>query len=170
MIQFNTIIQKFDKKGEKSGWTYIEITAAQAKKLNAASKVSFRVKGKLDNFQFEKLALIPMGEGDFILPLNGRIRKALGKKHGDKLKVVMEIDRRKIPLSSDLLDCLNDDPVAMDFFNSLPGSHQQYFSKWIESAKTAETKTKRIVAAMLAFSKKQGYSEMMRAYRDRNFG
>jgi hypothetical protein len=128
------------------------------------------VKGKLDNFQFEKLALIPMGEGDFILPLNGRIRKAIGKKHGDKLKVVMEIDRRKIPLSSDLLECLNDDPVAMDFFNSLPGSHQQYFSKWIESAKTAETKTKRIVAAMLAFSKKQGYSEMMRAYRDRNFG
>jgi uncharacterized protein YdeI (YjbR/CyaY-like superfamily) len=127
------------------------------------------VKGKLDNFEFEKLALIPMGEGDFILPLNGQIRKAIGKKRGDKLKVAMEIDRRKIPLSSDLLDCLHDDPVAMDFFKSLPGSHQQYFSKWIESAKTAETKTKRIVAAMLAFSKKQGYSEMMRAYRDRNF-
>jgi len=169
MIQFITTIHKFDKKGEKTGWTYIEISASQAKKLKPGSKVSFRVKGSLDQYNFEKVALLPMGEGNFILPLNGKMRKAIGKKQGDKLRVVMEVDDRKLTLSHDLMVCLKEDPQAMEFFKSLPGSHQLYFSKWIEGAKTAQTKTKRIVTAMMAFSKRLGYPEMMRAYRDQNF-
>ncbi|TFH06631.1 MAG: DUF1905 domain-containing protein, partial [Nitrosomonadales bacterium] len=80
MIQFTTAIHKFDKKGEKTGWTYIEIVASQAKKLKPGSKVSFRVKGSLDHHRIEKTALIPMGDGNFILPLNGQMRKAIGKK------------------------------------------------------------------------------------------
>lgn len=169
MIQFTTTIQKFDKKGEKTGWTYIEISALHAKKIMPGSKVSFRVKGSLDAYYFEKLALLPMGEGKFILPINGQIRKAIGKRQGDKLKVSMEVDDRRPTLSRDLMACLKEDPEAMAFFKSIPGSHQLYFSKWIESAKTAQTKTKRIVTVMVAFSKKQSYSEMMRAYRDQNF-
>lgn len=169
MIQFDTTIQKFEKKGEKSGWTYIEISAARAKKLKPESKVAFRVKGSLDQFNFEKVAILPMGEGNFIMPLNATMRKAIGKKQGDKLKVTMEVDERKMIISPDLIACLKEDPDAMKFFKSLPGSHQLYFSKWIEGAKTAQTKTRRIVTCMLAFSKKQGYSEMMRSYRDQNF-
>lgn len=96
------------------------------------------------------------------------MRKSIGKKQGDKLKILLEVDDRQPALSSDLLLCLKEDPEAMAFFKSLPASHQLYFSKWIESAKTASTKTKRLVTAMIAFSKKQGYGEMMRAYRDQN--
>jgi uncharacterized protein YdeI (YjbR/CyaY-like superfamily) len=59
------------------------------------------------------------------------------------------------------MECLADEPEAAAFFNSLPGSHQQYFSRWIESAKTDATKTKRIAMAINAFSKKLGYSQMM---------
>lgn len=166
MLQFTTTIQKFDKKGEKTGWTYIEISASQATSLKPENKVSFRVKGTLDQYTFEKAALLPMGKGNFILPLNGTMRKAIGKKQGEKVKVSMERDDRKMVISRDLMACLKEDPEAMKFFNSLPGSHQLYFSKWIESAKTSQTKTKRIVTAMIAFGKKQGYGEMMRAYRD----
>jgi Domain of unknown function (DUF1905)/Bacteriocin-protection, YdeI or OmpD-Associated len=168
MLQFTATIHKFDKKGEKTGWTYIEINASQAAKLKPENKVSFRVKGTLDQYTFEKVALLPMGDGNFILPLNGTMRKAIGKKQGDKVKVVMEKDDRKMTISHDLVACLKEDPDALKFFKSLPGSHQLYFSKWIESAKTAQTKTKRIVTAMVAFSKKQGYAEMMRAYRGQN--
>ena len=163
MIQFTTAILRFDKKGEKTGWSYIEITAAQARKLKPDSKVSFRVKGHLDQYSFEKLALLPMGEGNFILPMNGSIRKALGKKHGDKVTVSMEADERKLTLSNDLMTCLAEDPLALSFFKTLPRSHQLYFSKWIESAKTSHTKTKRIVMAVVGLSKKQVYPEMMRA-------
>ncbi|HEY9045141.1 MAG TPA: DUF1905 domain-containing protein, partial [Ohtaekwangia sp.] len=98
MIQYNTTLLKFNKKGEKSGWTFIEISAAQAQKLKPDTKVSFRVKGSIDQFAFEKVAILPMGDGSFILPVNGTMRKAIGKKDGDKVKVVLNVDERKLTL------------------------------------------------------------------------
>jgi Domain of unknown function (DUF1905)/Bacteriocin-protection, YdeI or OmpD-Associated len=169
MIEFITTIHKFDKKGEKTGWTYIEISAAQAGKIKPGYKVGFRVKGSLDDWTFEKVALLPMGKGNFILPINAKMRKATGKKQGDKLKVRMEYDEKRPSLSRDLMTCLKEDPEALKFFKSLPGSHQLYFSKWVESAKTAQTKTKRLVTCMTAFGKKLSYSEMMRSYREQDF-
>ncbi len=169
MLQFTSTIHKFDKKGEKTGWTYIEISASQAQKLKPGVKVSFRVKGTMDQYSFEKIALLPMGNGNFILPLNAQMRKAIGKKQGDKLNIRIEADSRQPQLSRDLMACLKEDPEAMAFFKSLPGSHQLYFSKWIESAKTASTKTKRLVTVMVAFNKKLGYGEMMRSYRNQDF-
>lgn len=166
MLHIVTSIERFDKKGEKTGWHFIEISAAKAKKLKD-SKVSFRVKGTIDALTIQKTALIPMGNGDFILPLNATLRKAIGKKHGDKITLNLELDERKLILSPDLISCLKEDPAALQFFKSLPPSHQQYYSKWIESAKTAATKAKRIVISMEGFGKKQGYGEMMRAYKNR---
>lgn len=163
MIQFTTTIHKFARQGEKTGWTYIEISASQAKKLKPDTKVSFRVKGSLDSFKIKQIALLPMGEGHFIMPLNAAMRKATGKKLGDKLKVSLEADDSEFAFSEDFIACLQDDPVAYDFFQTLSGSHQKYFSKWIDSAKTSFTKTKRIVMAVTALSKKQGYPDMIRA-------
>jgi hypothetical protein len=165
MIQFTTTIHKFAKQGEKTGWTYFEISASQAKKLKPATRVSFRVKGSLDSFKIKQIALIPMGEGNFIMPLNAAMRKGTGKRLGDKLKVSLEADDSDFIFSQDFMTCLQDDPVAYDFFQTLSGSHQKYFSKWIDSAKTSATKTKRIVMAVVALSKKQGYPEMIRGNR-----
>jgi hypothetical protein len=170
MAKFQTDIQKFGKKGEKTGWTYIVVGAKFARQLNPGSKVSFRVKGRLDSWSFEGLALLPMGEGDFILPLNAAIRKAIRKKQGDSLIVEMNLDSRAPVLSADLLKCLKQEPASLAFFKSLPRSHQNYFSKWIEGAKTIHTKTKRIVMAVTALALKQGYGEMIRAERGERGG
>nr|MBP8244154.1 YdeI/OmpD-associated family protein [Chitinophagaceae bacterium] len=51
---------------------------------------------------------------------------------------------------------------AKAFFESLTGSHQRYFSKWIDSAKTEPTRVKRITMAVNALAKKWGYGEMIR--------
>lgn len=163
MITFSTRILKFDKKGEKTGWSYIEISKRQAEQLKPECRVSFRIKGSLDAHAINQTALLPMGEGDFILPLNGTMRKAIGKKEGDVLKVKIELDERPLALSSDFVMCLKDDPRAYNFFKTLPKSHQVYFSKWIESAKTISTKTKRITMAVIALGLGQGYPEMIRA-------
>jgi hypothetical protein len=162
MIAFITSIKKFDKKGEKTGWSYIEISASQAKKLKPDTKTSFRVKGKLDKCTLKQTALLPMGNGKFILPINGAIRKATGKKHGDKLKVMLELDESKFIMNADFMACVKDDPAAAAFFNTLAPGHQRYFSKWIDSAKTSQTKTKRIVMAVNALARKMGFPEMVR--------
>ncbi|MFM7430611.1 MAG: DUF1905 domain-containing protein [Flammeovirgaceae bacterium] len=161
MLSFHTTIEKFDKKGEKTGWSYIIISSAQAKKLKT-SKASFRVKGTIDTFKLKQTALIPMGDGDFILPVNATMRKALGKRQGDRVKVSLAADDDKYVLSPDLMACLRDDPGAFSYFKTLSGSHQKYFSKWIESAKTTQTKTKRILMAVTALGQGKGYPEMIR--------
>jgi hypothetical protein len=163
MIRFNSVIEQFDKKGEKSRWSYIIIDQKRARKLNGDARTSFRVKGKLDDFMISRTAVLPMGDGTFILPINARMRKGTGKKTGDILRVQLELDERSLELSKDFILSLRDDANALEFFKSLPRSHQQYFSNWIESAKTIQTKTRRITMAVIALGSKQGYGEMIRA-------
>lgn len=163
MVVFSTKVLKFKDKGEKTGWSYVEISARHAENLNPGSRVSFRVKGKLDDHPIQKTALLPMGDGVFILPFNATIRNGTGKKAGDTVKVQLELDERPLTISGDFIKCLKDDARAYEYFRALPKSHQNYFSKWIESAKTIQTKTKRITMAVIALGSGQGFGEMMRA-------
>ena len=162
MIQFKTIIKKFDKQGEKTGWSYIEIPGEIATQIKPGYKKSYRVKGSFDNYKFERTSMLPMGNGNFIIPMNTAIRKALGKRKGAEIIVSLEEDKRKVEINKTFLLCLADEPKALEFFNSLPGSHRNYFSKWIESAKTEATKENRITRAVTALSRRMGYAEMMR--------
>lgn len=164
MIRFNAIIEKFSKQGEKTGWTYVLIPAALAAKLNPGKKTSFRVKGKLDQHSIQGIALMPMGEGDYILPLKAAIRKAIHKKQGDTLSLQLELDSAKIAVPEDLVVCLEDEPKAKTFFyDKLPGSHRNYFIKWIDSAKTEATRSKRIAMTIDALCRGWHYGQMIRA-------
>jgi len=170
MVQFTTTILKFGQQGEKTGWTYIDIPADIARQLKPGNKKEFKVKGKLDKHAIVRQSVMPMGGGAFIMPLNAAIRKAVGKKQGGLLNVQLAEDKSAFVFNSDFLECLKDDPVAKKFFESLPGSHQRYFSKWIDSAKTEPTKVKRISLAVTALAKKWGYPEMLRASQGKGNG
>jgi hypothetical protein len=165
MVEYTTVILKFDQQGEKTGWTYIEVPRDVAEQLKPGYKKSFRVRGRLDEHPVEKVALLPMGNGDFILPFNADIRRGTGKRQGAMLHVQLEEDARGLEINSQLMECLADEPEALAFFNSLTGSHQRYFSKWIESAKTEATFAKRIAQTVNAMSRRQSYSEMIRALK-----
>jgi len=165
MIEFTATLKQFSEQGEKTGWTYLEIPADIADALKPGNKKSFRVKGKLDKYPIDHVALLPMGGGSFIMAVNAEMRKGLGKKKGAMVKVKLQEDKKEFVFNKDFIDCLADEPAAKAFFNTLPGSHQRYFSKWIDSAKTEQTKTKRIAWAVTALSKKQGYNEMIRSHK-----
>jgi hypothetical protein len=165
MTRFTAIIKKFDRQGEKTGWTYIEVPAALAKTMNSSDKKGFRVKGKIDNYDFSMIALLPMGGGDFIMALNATMRKAIKKQKGAAVQVQMMIDTNEIKPPGELLECLNDEPEAMQHFNSLTKGHQNYFTNWIKSAKTDPTKAKRIAATLNALNKKWDFGQMMRAMK-----
>jgi hypothetical protein len=152
--------------GEKTGWSYIKVSAALAQQLKPDNKRSFRVKGKLDAHAISGMALIPMGEGDFILALNASVRKAIRKEKGASLDVQLEVDAKVLAPPKDLLDCLADEPEALKYFKGLPMSHQNYFGNWIKQAKAPATRTKRIVRVVDAMLKKWNYAEMIRAQRD----
>jgi hypothetical protein len=165
MIRFSTTIEKFGAKGEKTGWTYVLVPHEKAEQLKPGMRQSFRVKGKLDELPVEHLALIPMGEGDFILPLKADMRRKLRKQKGATLQLSIEADDRPVPLSDDFLTCLEDEPEALAFFQSLTGGHQRYYSKWIEEAKTEPTKIKRIAQAVKGLSMKLDFGAMTKLNR-----
>lgn len=164
-VQFTATIHRFDEKGDKTGWTYIEIPASIAQKMKPGNKKSFRVKGKLDAFAIAAVSILPMGGGAFILPLNAAMRKGTGKKMGAMLKVQLQEDTKPFQFDKEFLACLKDEPRADAFYKTLAGSHQRYFSKWISDAKTEQTRTRRIAMAVTALSYGQGYGEMLRSLK-----
>lgn len=162
MVKFTALVEKFAAQGEKTGWTYIKIPQPVANKLKPNCKKSFRVKGSLNKYSISAMALIPIGEGDFILPLNGDIRKKAIIRRGDTIDVCLQEDEEGYVINKDFIDCLNDEPKALYFFNSLTQGHRNYFSKWIDSAKTEVTKSNRIARSINALAKGWGYPEMIR--------
>jgi hypothetical protein len=118
MIHCKAIIEKFGKQGEKTGWTYILIPNELAEKINKGVKTSYRVRGFLDQIAIQGVAIIPMGKGDFILPLNANLRKQLKKKKNDELELKLMVDTVAYELNSDMLDCLQEEKEAYDYFMS----------------------------------------------------
>jgi uncharacterized protein YdeI (YjbR/CyaY-like superfamily) len=99
------------------------------------------------------------------MAINAEMRKGIGKRKGAEVRVQLEVDDSPQLISADLMGCLADDKKALDFFTTLPKGHQNYFSKWIESAKTEPTKAKRIAQAVNALSKGQHYGIMIRSLK-----
>jgi len=64
------------------------------------------------------------------------------------------------------VECLADEPAAWAFFNTKTRSFQNYYSKWIESAKTETTRAKRIALAVSSLAKKIEFGEMLRMERE----
>jgi hypothetical protein len=166
MLRFTTKILQFGDMGEKTGWTYIRVPAALAQQLLPHNKKSFRVKGRLDDYSIQKIALIPMGEGDFIMALNAGIRKAIRKQKGASVRVELEVDKAVIQPPKALLDCLADEPAALAYFKGLPKSHQNYFGNWIRAARTEGTRTRRIACVVMAMVRHLTFSDMLRARTD----
>ena len=62
-----------------------------------------------------------------------------------------------------MMECLQDEPEAYQYFLSFPRSHQNYYSKWVESAKTTVTQAKRIAQIIEAMYLKQSFAEMLKS-------
>jgi uncharacterized protein YdeI (YjbR/CyaY-like superfamily) len=58
--------------------------------------------------------------------------------------------------------CLKDEPTGLAHFKKLSPSHQRYFSKWIDEAKTEATIAKRIAQSINALARGMGLPELLR--------
>jgi len=164
MVKYTATMLKFEKQGEKTGWTYIVVPEDIAQQLKPGNKKSFRVKGKLDKLAVEAVAIMPMGDGSFILPVNAEMRKGLAKRVGAQVQVQLTVDDNPNPVTSpEFMECLQDEPDALTFYNTLTPGHRNYFLNWIESAKTEPTKAKRIAQAITGLALKQDYGTMIRS-------
>lgn len=160
-----TVLHKYKANADKTGWTYIEIPTELAQQLKPGNKKTFRVKGTIDNFKIEGVSLLPAGDGNFLMAVNAALRKGIAKKHGAIVKLELSVDEKAYQLNKDFIACLQDDPTAKTFFETLAPSHKNYFSKWIDDAKTESTKTRRIAQSIFGLTNKMDFGQMIRFHK-----
>ena len=146
------LLEKFPCKG---GWTYTEIPEIPQDKHSPFGWV--KVKGSIDGFEIRKYHLMPLGNGNLFLPVKADIRKQIKKQAGDCVHVILYLDNEPLEVPEELLLCLQEEPEALQFFNSLSESEQHNYVKWIYSAKTDQTKVDRIAKTLGRLTKKQKY-------------
>lgn len=166
MLRFETVLLKFADKGEKSGWTYIELGPEELELLSPGTRKSFRVKGTIDHYVFQGAALLPMGDGSFILPVNATMRKGIRKKEGAMVRISLSLDQTEYQMNPLLTEALSCSELAAKSFYAMPRSHQNYYSKWVDSAKTNLTRDKRLTLIILALERGMSYGEMLRAQKE----
>lgn len=147
LVDKKYLLEKFPGKG---GWTYTEIPEIP---MGKASFGMLKVKGSIDGFEFKKYHLMPFGNGKLFLPIKAEIRKKIKKQAGDHVHVILYPDNEPLEVPDELLLCLQDDPEALQFFNSLNESEQHNYIKWIYSAKTDQTKVDRMAKTLIRLSK-----------------
>lgn len=103
------------------------------------------IKASFDGMPYRG-SLVKMGTTCHALGILKEIRAALKKTAGDKVNVIVQLDEeeRKIELSSEVLEELNKCEKAKATWDKLSFTNQREYHLWVEGAKKAETKTKRI--------------------------
>ena len=88
--------------------------------------------------------------GEFLIPVSAEVRRQAGVTAGDEVDVDVQLDTepRQVAVPDDLSHALGADAEAARTFEGLPYSHQRSYTDWIESAKKAETRERRVQQAV----------------------
>lgn len=109
------------------------------------TKGQVKVKATFDGHPYRG-SVVPMGGGQHVLGLRKDIRQAIGKTHGDQVRVVLELDTepRTVTMPAELQLLLDQNESAKEFFETLSYTHRKEYVGWIESAKKEETRSRRL--------------------------
>ena len=126
--------------------TGIEVPAAVVTKLGSSKKPAVRVTIKGYTY---RSTVASMG-GRFMLPISAEVREAASVAAKDKVDVDVELDTapREVTVPPDFAHALNRDVAARRFFEGLAFSNKQRIVIAIASAKTPETRERRIAKAV----------------------
>lgn len=101
---------------------------------------------------------MPMGNGQLFLPVNAAIRKAIGKKAGDEVQVILYTDNSPTEIPEELRLCLQDEPSAYETFMGYSEGEKKAFIDWIYSAKKETTRINRIAKTIDKVLKHQKFT------------
>lgn len=138
LVDKDYLLQKFDFKG---GWTYAEIPEIPMPKTSFGM---LKVKGKIDDYEFSNVRLMPLGNGNLFLALKLEIRKKIKRQAGDTVHITLYKDEEPMIIPEELILCMEYENGVLEKFESYSDGEKKAFIDWIYSAKAEETKADRI--------------------------
>lgn len=157
-IKFEAVLhQPLAQDGSQSAWTFLKLPASASSKLPSRGLVS--VDGRFAGVPFSA-TLKPDGSGGHWLRVEPPLRSAAGVDVGDvvAIEVVPSTTEPEPTVPAELKSALARAPAAArEAWNDITPAARRDFIHWIESAKRAETRDKRVLTAcdMLAKGKRR---------------
>jgi Bacteriocin-protection, YdeI or OmpD-Associated/Domain of unknown function (DUF1905) len=108
-------------------------------------KVSVRINGYT-----YRTSVASMG-GAYLFGVSADVRQRAGVAAGDEVDVEIELDTasREVTVPADLAAAIDGDADVRRFFDGLSYTHRRWYVDWIESAKKAETRERRVGQAVV---------------------
>ena len=129
--------------GPNGSWVKLTVPFSVEQVFGSKARVS--VQGTMNGFPF-RTSLFPNGDGTHHMMVNREMRQGAGAGPGERVAVVLEADTtpRTVAVPADLTEALGTDPETAARFEKLACSHRKEYVDWIEGAKQAETRARRI--------------------------
>lgn len=139
IYEFKTVIQKHDGMNA----AYIEFPYSVEAEFGTKGQVKVRV--EFEDVEYRG-SLVNMGLSSHCIGVTQKVRKAIGKEPGDKIRVRLHEDTepRVVELPEELALAFKQNQEAALFYENLSYSRQKTYVTWITSAKRAETRKRRL--------------------------
>ena len=149
MVRFHATIEQSGKTA-----TGIRVPAEVVDALGSGKRPAVQV--TINGYTYRTTVGV-MG-GAFMLPLSADNRHAAGVAAGDEVEVELELDTepREVVVPPDLAAALEQDAGTQDFFNTLSYSAKRRHVLSVDSAKTPETRRRRIDTVIASLRKDSG--------------
>lgn len=134
----------------KGAWTFVEISEIPMPKTPFGM---LKVKGKIDDYEFSNVHLMPIGNGHVGLAIKSEIRKKIKKEAGDTVHLIIYEDTTSIIIPEELLLCMEYESGVLEKFEKYTDSQKKAFMDWINSAKTEQTQIERIAKTIVMVQK-----------------
>lgn len=138
LVDKDYLLQKPEYKGAV---TYVEIPEIPMAK---APFGMLKVRGKIDNYEFSNVHLMPLGNGNLVLAVKAAIKKIIKKEAPDTVHVILYEYITPLIITEDLLLCMRYEDGLLEKFQTYTDSQKKAFVDWINSAKTNKTRVDRI--------------------------
>lgn len=141
-----------EKSPGMGGWTYTFIPEIAPDPHAHFGWV--RVRGTIDGVPISDYHLMPglHGSGQLFLSVKAALRKKIGKEAGDTVRIVLWRDDSPCEVPADFSLCLDDEPGARRFFDSLTDDERRKYVRWIEASTTERGRIERIARAVTALA------------------
>jgi hypothetical protein len=140
LVSKKYLLQRFNTKG---GWTYILLPEIPQDRSSYFGLT--KVTGTIDGLELGTLNLMP-SKGGLFMPVNAAIRKKIGKQAGDEVMLELYADVSVETSTSDLIDCLKDEPAAYEIFLKRPTLARKAWIDEVNALQDAESRVRRIVS------------------------